>query len=161
MYGDSITLGLGAVSNAVGYAGLMTTDYGLTLSQAVNNAVAGDNAEDMAWHVFSTANPVDTANPIFTTMIGTNNAGSGLTGIPNFNQVQYASHAWIGLSSTNKILAGNAAVTSTGTTTADTTFANANGVACTTGPCTFTYTASVGSSGAFYVWYLMKSTGAN
>lgn len=164
MYGDSITVGAGATSNALGYATLMSVDYGLTGSSAslfINNAVAGDNAQDMAWHVFSTANPVDTNNPIFTTAIGTNNSSVGPTGVLNFSQVQAASHTWLGMSSTNKILAGNANVTPTGTTAADTTFTNANGVACTTGPCTFTYTASVGQSGIFYVWYLLKSTGGN
>lgn len=153
-FGDSITFGVGATTAANDYCSLIGMEYGVT---ATNLGVSGDNSADMTYRIFiSTLNPGDSSNRIVTTMIGTNNIGILAS---NFERYQYASHTWLGLSSTNKILAGNASVALTGTTAADTTFANANGISCTTGPCTLTYSASVGNSGAFYIWYKTVLTG--
>ena len=159
-FGDSITAGFGdyyqggVAALGGGYVGLMSSDYGLTPN---DQAVGGDNVQDETWHILTTLNPGDSGNSIVTSMIGTNNTGSP-TG---YQAVHLAGHAWAAMSSTNKILLGNAGVSLTGTYTADTTWTNANGVTCTSGPCTATYVASVGSPSFFYIWYKEVSSGAN
>ena len=158
-FGDSISAYQGATANQYGYTSLIAQDYGIAVSGLPPNmqAVSGDNVQDQTWHIFTTLNPGDSGNPIVTAMIGYNNQSSQ-TG---FSPVLLAGYAWAGMSSTNKILAGNAAVTGTGTRVADTTFANANGVTCTAGPCTLTYTALVGTPQFFYLWYKEAASGAN
>lgn len=161
LFGDSITVGNGATVTANDYASILQSDY--ALPEVQNLGVGGDTALDQSWHVFTSLNPSDTGNPIATSVIGTNDANTfGSGAVPGFTMAQYASATWLGLSSKNKILAGNALVTPTGSTSADTTFAFANGVACGSGTCTLTYpTAQVGSPGRFYIWYSTKSTGGS
>lgn len=158
-FGDSIPAGVGATATALGYVGDIAADYGI--QTANNQAVSGDKSTDMSWHVFTSLNPADTGNPIVTASIGTNDVNYGSAGIIGFSIAQYASATWAALSTTNKVLAGAAAVTPTGSTSADTTFANAAGVQCTTGTCTLTYSAQIGPSGVFYLWYSKKTTGGS
>jgi hypothetical protein len=152
-FGDSVTAGAG--SSGAGYISMIGTDLGIT---PTNNGVAGDRVGDETWHIFSVLNPGDAGNAIVTSMIGTNNTGSVPTSA-EYSRQWLAGHAWAALSSTNKILA--AGTTIGGTTSTDSTFSSANGKTCTSGPCTFTYTASVGTPGVFYVWYKMVASGAN
>lgn len=153
-FGDSITAGYGATT---AYPALIGTDIGVASPN--NQAVSGDTCGDMSYHVFATLNPADMGNPIVTSMCGMNEVLLyGTAALPTFPRYQYASAAWAALSSTNKILASNAAVTKAGTWAADTTFAYANGETSSTAASTLTYTAQVGPSGVFYVWYKMSST---
>lgn len=157
-FGDSLTCGLG-VTGTQQYVVILANDMNIALSAINNQCVAGDDAGDQTWHIFSTINPGDTSNPITTTMIGTNDLD--LLDQPSFTKFQYAGNAWGALSSTNKILAGNAAVTATGTWTADTTFANAHGLTSSTATNTLSYPAQIGPTAVFYVWYKMTSSGGS
>jgi hypothetical protein len=157
LFGDSITNpGTGATVNTNAYAWLLASDYGIT--NVHNYGVSGSRVGDQTYYIFSSLNPTDAGNPIVTGAIGTNNVASGTT---DFLRVHAAGASWAALSSTNKILMGASGVTSTGTQTADTTFPFANGFTCTSGPCTRTYTASVGTPNVFYLWYKMVASGAN
>lgn len=151
-FGDSISQGTASVVG--GWITYFNADYGISCN---NQAVAGNNVQDETWHIFSSLNPGDSGNPIVASMIGTNNTGF----TSGYQAVHLAGHAWAALSSTNKILAGNVLVTATGSQTTDTTFAFANGKTCSSGTCTLTYTANVGSPQFFYVWYKEVSSGAN
>jgi len=124
-----------------------------------NFAVAGSNAQDLAVQAFTNVNPQDAGNPVVMAMSVGNNSGYGSAGLPDFARTTYAYTAWSAVSSTNKIFMNNAAVTETGTTTADSTYVNAPGVTCTTGPCTYSYAAIVPPTGVFYLFYKMLGTG--
>lgn len=156
-FGDSYMFGSGATSTATGQCALVGSD--LNITQVSNFAVPGDTSADLTFHMLTSLNPGDTGNPIVIAAASANNVSSGTAALPNFNQNTYAAYAWGGLSSTNKILAGNSGVTISGTTTSDTTFANANGKTCGTGTCTFTYSGVVGQTGVVYLWYAMRATG--
>lgn len=158
-FGDSYMSGQGATSTANGQCAVVGSD--LNIAQVNNLAVPGDTSADLAYHVLTTLNPGDSGNPIVIAAASSNNVPSGTAGLPNFNQNTYAAYAWGSMSSTNKILAGAAGVTIGGTTATDTTFANANGKTCSTGTCTFTYSAVVGQTGAVYLWYAMRATGGS
>lgn len=152
-FGDSVSNAYGAQTP---FPTLIGIDYGITPN---NQAVNGSTCGDMSWHVFTTLNPADTGNPIVSSMCGVNEVYNyGTAALPIFPRYQYASATWGALSSTNKILASNAAVTKAGTWTSDTTFAYANGETSSTAASTLTYTAQVGPSGVFYVWYKMSAT---
>ncbi len=156
-FGDSYMYGAGATTPAAGQCALVAAD--LNIASVTNAAVPGDTSADLAYHVLSVLNPVDSGNPIVIAAASVNNVGGGTAALPNFNQNTYAAYAWGTLSSTNKILVGASGVTSAGTTAADTTFASANGKTCSTGTCTFTYSGVVGQTGVVYLWYVMRSTG--
>lgn len=163
-YGDSITCYQGATTSTLGYAALIAQHLNLAVSNLPPNnyCTSGDNAQDMTFRMFSSPlNPGDSGVPIVTSMIGTNNVAGGSGGLIPFTQAQYAATAWTSVSSTNKILAGNANVTQAGTWTADATFTNANGLTSSTAASTLTYTAQVGTSGVFYVWYRNIKAGPN
>ena len=158
-FGDSYMAAVGATAPIFGQCALVGSD--LNIASVNNMAVSGDAAADLAYHAFTSLNPGDSGNPIVIAAASANNVGSSTAGLPNFNQNTYGAYSWGSMSSTNKILAGASGVASTGTTSTDTTFANANGKLCSTGPCTFTYSAVVGSTGVVYLWYGMHSTGGS
>ena len=158
-FGDSYMAGLGA-SQTTGQCGIVAADYNMP---APNNfAVSGDNAGDLAWHIFTSLNPSDSGNPMVIAAASQNNTNCGVTStcLQMFNQTYYAAFAWGALSSTKKIIfSGNYATVKTGTYTTDTTFANANGLNCTSGPCTYSTRFIVGQPGYVYLWYIMGATG--
>ena len=156
-FGDSYMAGVGATSPANGQCGLVGSD--LNMPSVNNLAVPGDNSADLAHHVLTALNPGDSGNAIVLAAASSNNVGQSSPGLPNFNQTTYAAYSWGSISSTNKVLIGAAAVTATGTSTVDTTYPFANGKNCSTGSCTFTYSAVVGQSGVIYLWYAMAATG--
>jgi hypothetical protein len=157
--GDSITAGTGVTPSSLDYVSLMGADYGLT---PTNDAIVGNSAADVAWSVLNLLNPAESGNPIITSMIGTNNVNfEGVTGLPSFTQEQYLSATFTATSSNNKILAGNSAVTQSGTWTADTTFPMANGLVSSTAGNTLTYAAQIGPSGVFYTLFRMSASGGS
>ena len=161
-FGESFIAGTGAtVPATTGQCADVGSDLGIS-SLTTNYAVNGDTSYDFAYHVLTSLNPADSGNPLVLATDSINNIpnGSGSAAVTAFEQNYYAAFAWGTLSSSYKILAGASPVTKTGTTAANTTFANANGLNCTAGPCTFTLTSqNVGNTGVVYVWYPMVLSG--
>lgn len=150
-FGDSLAVAVGA---STPYPTIVATDIGTNLN---NQAVSGDNAGDQSWHIFTTINPTDGGNPIVTSDIGTNDYSFG-SSVLIFSKYQYANATWAAISSTNKILATNGAITPTGSPSTDTTWANAHGLTFSaSGTIPYT-TCEVGPSGVVYVWYKMTGT---
>ena len=156
-FGDSYMAGAGATAPANGQCGLVGSD--LNIPTVANLAIPGNTSADLAYDVLMALNPGDSSNPIVIAASSNNNVGWGTAGLGNFNQTTYAAFAWGSISSTNKVLIGAPAVSSSGTTVVDTTYPHANGKTCTSGSCTFTYSAVVGQTGVVYLWYGMGSTG--
>lgn len=153
--GDSIFSGAGS---AISIPQVVCNDA--NISPCNNYAVAGANSQDLAVQAFTKVNPQDSGNPIVIALSVGNNVGAGAPGLPDFKRTTYAYTAWSAMSATSKIFMNNASVTLTGTTTPDSTFTNAPGMTCSTGPCTYTYTAVVPPTGVFYLFYKMLSTGS-
>jgi len=128
---------------------------------SANYCVGGDNAADNAYRIFTWENPGDTNDPAGILQIGTNNARLGFMATAEQQAYQGelgAGSTWWGMSSSDKILAGNALITPSGTWTADTTFATANGLQSTTNGSTLPLTNIVSRTGVVYVWYLQYAT---
>lgn len=158
-FGDSHVGGFGAFATPM--CPLIASD--LNMPTPSNYAAGGDNAADLAWHMFTSLNPSDMGNSIVVSnsdVINSIDCGQTADCFQQFAQNEFAANAWGLISSTKKTLfPSNYSVVLTGTTSTDTTFANANGVKCTAGPCTMTYSFIVGQPGVVYLWYVMNSTG--
>ena len=157
-FGDSITLGTGATTNALGYAGLLQTDS----STAQNNTgTSGAYACDVdATQVFNDNNATITIpvsrNPLQTLMIGTNDAnikgvGSYETGV--YKPCHQASIAWLAVPSTSKVLASTC--TQTGTWTSDGNYAATLAVKSSTNASTLSCPITT-NGGPIYIWYAVN-----
>lgn len=156
--GDSVTLGTGATTNALGYAGLLQTDS----STAQNNTgTSGAYACDVdATQVFNDNNATITIpvsrNPLQTLMIGINDAnikgvGSYETGV--YKPCHQASIAWLTVPSTSKVLASTC--TQTGTWTSDGNYAATLAVKSSTNASTLSCPITT-NGGPIYIWYAVN-----
>lgn len=99
-----------------------------------------------------------------TDMIGTNDANNANSGLASWHLAfllsDYASNAWLALSSTNKVNSQSALITQAGTWATSAVFSQAPGLTSSTTGSTLTdSTAQVGPSGVMYVWYYLYQTG--
>lgn len=157
-YGDSNGQGFGCTVLAFCYRPLMDAHLGLT-STASDYTLAGSNAQDQTAYMFKHEDPQDFGNPIITSGTGTNNCCGTNTG---YMTSFIAGIAWVAMSSTSKIKLGNVPWTVTsGTATVDTTYPNAPGLNCTSGPCVASVKFSAGTPQDFYLWYKQVASGGN
>lgn len=157
-FGDSITLGTGATTNALGYAGLLQTDSN---TAQTNEGTSGAYACDVdATQIFndnvSTITIPVSRNPLQTLMIGTNDAnikgvGSYETGV--YKPCHQASIAWLTIPSTNKTLASTC--TQTGTWAADGNYAATLAVKSSTNSSTLSCSITT-NGGPIYIWYAVN-----
>lgn len=154
-YGDSITSGTGSTGNGY-YAYLLNTDFQTVLT---NRGVSGSYACDVAYsQVFANDNPPDSHSPIYTVMVGTNEANVKGTGSYEavYMDCLKASASWLSTSPSYKTF--GQACTATGTWTNDAVFLSGLAVKSNTNgdslSCVITAT-----NGVIYVWY--KRTDSN
>lgn len=172
--GDSITAGYLAcgsgTSPSCAYPALTGTDAGATVT---NRGISGTQACDMTTKetmLYDTSNVTDRA-PLYTMMIGTNDANHGGTGAyePVFQNCHKSAIAWIGTPA--KILMTSTAASTPGvcTNTGTWTFQSGGG-----GPSNWAlaneYSATAGSTktcpittfgGPIYVWYYVQDGNTN
>lgn len=117
-YGDSITYGYQLPYTSQAYPNLTGADKNLTVSDI---AIIGDEACDVPTRqIFPSVDdpaPGSTgAYPLYTLMIGTNDAGhAGIPYEPVFTLCHQASIAWLAMPATLKVHAADKGVTGTGT----------------------------------------------
>ena len=114
-FGDSITCGIAAgndpTCNTNGYANLLAADEGATLT---NYGVSGDLACDQVNNkIMKYANSSETKNPIYTYMIGTNDANKNGTGPYEavYQNCHQAALAWLAIPSNYKTFAQSCTLT--------------------------------------------------
>ncbi len=157
-FGDSITYGYGVPYPATGnYAYLLASAYRLNF---VNSARGGDQACDVWPQMFrSGAGYTRAAAPLFSLMIGTNDVDVKDTGAYEtvFTACDLAALSWLGTPRMAKVLAGDAALATSGTCSG-TALADLLGtVACSGGSGTVSATLST-SGNPIYVWYLISDS---
>jgi hypothetical protein len=158
--GDSLTLGTGASTNALGWANLLDVDTG---AGSINYGIGGEMACDMDMNeVFGTNNSQisQSSSSAFTLMIGTNEANS--KGAGAYEAVYHTCHqaalAWLGIDFSRKTTAAACNQTS-GTWTADTVPKSGIGEQSTTNGSVLT--CSITTTGApIYIWYPLSDASA-
>ncbi len=146
-FGDSITCGAGGWPSYTDILHSEVTPHG------PDSTVCwpGDRVEDMNYKVFSQMHPSDTANPIATTLIGTNdnfniNSAHGREWVGQ----AYSAYAWMALPASKKFSASSA--TRTGTWTDDTTFPTVTGSTSSTLGSSVSWNLNP-TNGVLLVWY--------
>lgn len=157
-FGDSITYGYGLPNPSTGnYAYLLATAYRLTF---VNSAKSGDQACDVWAQLYrSAAGYTAQAAPLFSLMIGTNDVDVKGTGAYEsvFTACDLAALSWLGTPRTAKVIAGDAALSASGTCSSTASASLLGTAACSGGPGTVTATLST-SGNPIYVWYLLSDS---
>jgi YVTN family beta-propeller protein len=148
-YGDSITYGSGASSNATRYASRIAADFSAALT---DRGVGGAQACDTAQVIMSNDNPPASQAPLQTIEIGTNDGFKKGTGA--YEQVYQSCHqaslAWLAIPASQKTDAQSC--TQTGTWQPDTTYVA--GVAAKSSTPGATLSCGVTSyGGPIYLWY--------
>ncbi len=151
-FGDSITYGAGATVPANQYTNLLAAGEGTVMT---DRGIPGALACDMGdLQIFANENPAATANPIYTVLIGTNDANTKGTGSYEavFNTCHQAALAWLAIPRSTKVLGQDAACVASGTWVNDDTYQTGIGIKSTTIAsalaCTITTTG-----GNLYAWY--------
>ena len=129
-FGDSITQHYYATDPGVNdYVSLLGTDLHLTVK---NHALSGDQAADMSLKVHINAAPVDSGNPLFTTMIGIGDSVHYLADPDKqqtFQNTLAASLAWLAIPRSQKIFAQDPQVYYSGSWIPDNTVVSGLGLA--------------------------------
>jgi lysophospholipase L1-like esterase len=152
--GDSITFGLYATAPQYNYPSQIAADAGMLLT---NRGISGEQACDMTMNETTLENPGASNNPLYTILIGTNDANIKGTGAYEgvYNLCHQAALSWLSIPSTFKVL--DSAATATGTWNADSPPWNniPGGENSSTAGSTLTY--SITTYGApIYFWYYVS-----
>ncbi len=158
-FGDSITNGSGGSQQSNAYVNLISTDLGVT--NLVNYGYPGDFACNVATEqVFPNENPNNTSNPIYTLMVGTNEAINKGAGSYEsvYEACDQASLAWLAVPSENKVFGTSSSVVLAGSWTNSNTYTTGRGTYPTVGiqsstngsVATFPITTT---GGPIYIWY--------
>jgi hypothetical protein len=136
------------------HANLLTVDEGAVLT---NNSFPGDQVCDMSIRVFAGDSPGPTKNPIYTTLVGTNDADAKGVGSYEsvYNTCLKASLAWLSIPSTYKTFAQNCSVT--GTWSNDGSYISGVARSSTTAASTMTCPITT-YGGPIYLFYKMFDT---
>lgn len=161
--GDSNTAGFGVASPSTqAWPSLIGIDFGFT---PTNVAVTGSRASDVAAAVLTNMNPGDTGNPIAMQMVGSSEVVQAsptsncctVAALNAYRKMAAVGPLWGGVSSTAKVPVST--TTLTGTFTADTSFANANGDLWSVSGGTSSVTLQIGACGCFGVLYKVTASG--
>lgn len=150
-YGDSITAGCYLGNTGRPYPDLIAQDRGLTLS---NYAKPGDQACDLPTvQIFPNQdNPAAGAFPLYTLLIGTNDAGKNLGPYEAvFDLCDQASIAWLALPAESKVLATDARVSAQGPG-AVSTANHWNAWKTATVNASITFPVTLSAAGPIYLW---------
>lgn len=154
--GDSITAGALADTFAHQYPSLLGTEEAVTLT---NRAVSGDQACDLSdTHVFPLDNPSTTGNPIYTAMIGVNDANAKGTGGYEavFLKCLKATITWLTIPSVNKTFATNC-TKSAGWSADSGAYVSGIGQTTTTNGATLSCNITT-NGGPVFLWYRLCDT---
>jgi hypothetical protein len=150
-FGDSITYGYGTPPST-GYASLVAQDSDTTLT---DDGIVGEEACDMDHdEIFNNENPGATSSPLYTLMIGTNEAHGQGTGAYEavFNLCQQAAITWLTIPSEYKVFGQNSSTVLTGTWSNDNTFQTGIGIESTTNGSAASFPLTTYGA-PIYVWY--------
>lgn len=158
-YGDSITYGVGTTAATDNYVTKLSLAEN---SLAANYGVSGDQACDMADHVFNIADYSVPANnaPVYTILIGTNDAYYKSTGTYEavFKNCLSAASAWLAIPDDYKINTNSASCTTSGTWNANGAGWAANVGKNTTSAGAYVSCPLTTTGGPVYVWWLANDS---
>ncbi len=149
-YGDSITYGATLTTVTEAYPYLIAGDRSLTVS---DYAISGDEACDIPTRqIFPAADNPSPDYPLYTVMIGTNDADVKGPGPYEavFNLCQQASLAWLAVPAAAKVLASSSSVTTSGPGSLDA--ANMNAWHTTAAGSSISFPIRLTSKSAVYLW---------